>query len=912
MVACPRISTFSLSPLQVLWVLLFACLLPEVSQARLICRFESEETLSAFHNGTSPLTEIFKNASARPALPFHERASFLTRSIYEIPIEGQDAVGLLGRLTASEELAWAEIAPLRSVDVQPDDPFLDQLWALVTVEAFSAWDEHLGGPGALVAVIDTGVDSNHPDLQQAIAVNAEESGGSPGVDDDGNGWIDDVSGWDFAGNDANPDPEVGDQSHGTHVGGTVGAWTDNAIGVASIAWRTRLLPVRAGHGSQITHGVEGIWYAALSGASIINCSWGGSGFSHYEEDVIHESLALGALLVASAGNNGQDAEHYPGAYNGVLCVAATNPEDVKLSSSQYGWWVDLAAPGSNILSTVIGDGYAVKSGTSMSTPQVSSLCALVKDANPDYSPQQLREHVCFTSDNIDASNPAYAGLLGHGRINARRAMLESPRALELLTTTISDADGDDSPEPGEEIEIVVNLEALLGNFNSLTATLEAPDGGVLSMDMQTAFSAMQEGQSQTNSADPFHFSLSDDLEPGYRLRLNLSLSDGGSFQQDISIHLTVAPMWATLTEGELVLSLTDEGSLGAYDFNAMEQLGEGLRWPATSTNHLYAGSLLIALEDGRVASQASYLSGVDGDFAPLPGGEIRFRYAEGLQHVEASFEWVGDDAPTGLIVDLHAFASPEFENAVFVTYTLRNTGDIAFPALVPGLWFDLDIAGSWDDDEGGYDPSTGLVWQNQASGPSIGLALLDEDLAAFRLCTWGEWSTGGLEDDELNEWLRDGFQQTSSDGPSDYQACLGAASAGLEPGNSRQFSFCIMGADDVATLQSTLQSAQSFWDDVVVEDLSRPAQPSNFMMAYVAPNPFNPRTILELILLRPSRLRWSLYDVTGRRLRPLQERDFAAGQHRLPLDLSGLASGPYFLSIEDGVEQMVLPMTKLK
>jgi serine protease len=901
-----------LKPL-VLVVFSLCLFLPEVHAERLVFRFDSEESLGLFVSGQSPLASLLKPFEPKNPLPFHSAASFLTRSIFEINFPTQSTLGtqahkLLSAIHKSEGVAWSERVPVRHCDLQPNDALLADLWALGRVQAFAAWDEHIGSPQALVAIVDTGVDSQHPDLQEALWLNPLEMAGSAGVDDDGNGWVDDVQGWDFVDNDALPDPESGDQSHGTHVAGTIGAWTNNATGVASIAWRTSLLAVRAGHGSLIHHGVEGLWYAATTGAHVINCSWGGSSFSHYESDVIQAAQNLGSLVVASAGNNGHDAEHYPGAYEGVLCVAASTPDDTKMSGSQYGWWVDVSAPGSNILSTVMGGGYAQKSGTSMSTPEVASLCALILDAHPQYSAQQVREHLCFTADNIDAQNPSHAGLLGHGRINAWRAMTESPRATGLASYTLDDADADESPEPGEEISLLVELASLLGDFNAMTLTLSSPLGGLEEIDMQTTFSSLTEGDQQSHEADPFLFRLSSDLEPGYRMRLELTVT-AADFEQTHHLHFTVSPMWATLAEGEVVLSLTDNGAIGAYDFESMTQLGEGLRWPASSANHLYASSFLLALADGRVASQASYLTGVGGDFEVLPGGEIHFRMADGLKHVEASFAWVGEDAPDGIVVDLHAVASASMPHAVFVTYTLRNTGNSDLVACVPGLWMDLDVGGAWSDDEGGLFESV-LFWQKQTGASHIGVALLDEPLASFRLCTWGEWSPGGLEDDELNEWMREGFVQTESTGSSDYQACLAASALDLLAGESHSFSFVIVGADDLATLELSHDAAVDFWESVGVEE-GTSSQAQAFMLATLAPNPFNPRTLLNIELKQAASLQTRLYDVMGRLLQEHEHR-LPAGSSRVSLDLSGMASGPYYLQVQAGGEQVVLLMTKLK
>ena len=171
---------------------------------------------------------------------------------------------------------------------------------------------------------------------------------------------------------------------------------------------------------------DGVYYSIVSGADIISCSWSSGSYSQTNNNIIQTGIAAGAIIVAAAGNNGSNLSSnpkYPACYNGVICVANTNSTDVKSSSSNYGTRIDVAAPGTSILSTIPYTGYDTKSGTSMSAPMVAGLLGLMKSFSPNATNEQLISCMKGSCDNIDAVNPLYSGLLGAGRINAYKALL---------------------------------------------------------------------------------------------------------------------------------------------------------------------------------------------------------------------------------------------------------------------------------------------------------------------------------------------------------------------------------------------------------------------------------------------------------------------------------------------------------
>lgn len=303
------------------------------------------------------------------------------------------------------------------------------------IDAPEAWEITTGRGNTLVAVIDSGVDYTHPDLAENIWTNLAEVAGD-GIDNDGNGFLDDVHGYDFANNDGDP---MDDHGHGTHVAGTIAAAANNGIGVTGVNWNTQVMALKfldASGSGNTSDAIRALEYAVKMGARISNNSWGGGPFDAALANAIGAAALRGHIFVAAAGNNNRNNDasaHYPSSYshNNIVSVAATDRNDRRASFSNYGaTTVDLGAPGVSILSTTPNSTYSSFNGTSMATPHVTGVLSLVWDLRPEWTYTQVIQQVLSTVDPVqDLGGRTVTG----GRLNARKA-LEGAATLGMSDT----------------------------------------------------------------------------------------------------------------------------------------------------------------------------------------------------------------------------------------------------------------------------------------------------------------------------------------------------------------------------------------------------------------------------------------------------------------------------------------------
>ena len=352
----------------------------------------------------------------------------------------------VGQYKKSPAVEYAEPDYILKPTKTPNDPKYTSLYGLnntgqtggtsnADINAPEAWDATTGSASTIVGVIDTGVDISHPDLRNNIWTNPGESGtdalgrnkATNGVDDDNNGYVDDVHGWDFLHNNNSVYDSGDGDDHGTHVSGTIAAQGNNGIGVTGVNWRARIMPLKfiGPTGGYTSDAEAAIHYAIDNGAKITNNSWGGGGYSQSLKDAITAAQNAGVLFVAAAGNNGTNNDaspSYPASFDNanIVSVAATDDKDALASFSNYGSTsVDLGAPGVGILSTLPGNTYGSYSGTSMASPHVAGVAALLKSADPSLGYGQIKSRILRSVDNVSSLQ---GKTVTGGRLDAAKAL----------------------------------------------------------------------------------------------------------------------------------------------------------------------------------------------------------------------------------------------------------------------------------------------------------------------------------------------------------------------------------------------------------------------------------------------------------------------------------------------------------
>lgn len=518
---------------------------------------------------------------------------------------------------------YAEPNYIRKISKTPNDPYFNQQWSLFNsgqpgsdIKATYAWDINTGGSDVIIAVLDTGMDYNHPDLISNRWINNGEIPDN-GIDDDGNGKIDDRFGWDFT-TCAKFDPVAGicstpkvednnpldDNGHGSHVSGIIGASGNNGSGIAGVMWNVRLMPLKIlntdGEGS-IADEISALDYVVIMkgrGVNIraINASFGGGTYSQSEYDAISRVNTAGIIFVAAAGNEGSDNDvtpSYPGNYNlpNIISVAATDQKDNLATFSNYGInTVHVAAPGVYILSTTLsGLGYG--SGTSMATPHVTGLVGLLYSQYPEFSFQQIKSTILRYVDKISSLS---GKIMSEGRINAYKALssLLSPSnfGLKAVSSTSISMQWTDraTGEDGYRIErkigngsysIIATLPANSISYNDDTVT----DGLSYSYRVRAYNNIAESNYSnEVNVITPIMAPSNLNASAGVT-EINLSWTDNSSSEEGFKIErkasdgvfvsiATVAPNTTTFTDTGLQQSTSYTYRVKAFNSIAGESL----------------------------------------------------------------------------------------------------------------------------------------------------------------------------------------------------------------------------------------------------------------------------------------------------------------------------------------------------
>lgn len=484
--------------------------------------------------------------------------------LVELPSAGIDSLPEARRVLESHPLVRTpEPNYLVFASLVPNDPEFSQLYAMrntgqaingktgtndADTDLVEAWDMTTGSRSVMVAVLDSGVDYTHPDLVANIAINTGEIPGN-GIDDDNNGFVDDVYGWDFSEGDADPSDYNG---HGTHCAGTVAAVGNDGAGVTGAAWKASILPVRFldsnGSGS-IADAISAVQYSLLRGARISSNSWGGSETGTVLGEIIRDGGTgpVGQVVIAAAGNGNTSGLNYPAAYaySNILSVAASDNKDAPASFTNWSSVsVDVAAPGVDIYSTLPGGEHGYLSGTSMATPLVSGIAALIHSIEPDLSAADTLAWIRNSVDPVAAFHPSTGSkpIATGGRVNAYKALYNNLNRplLNVTSTVITDGgNANGVPNPGETVTIAVTLK----NVGRITATSV---NATLSLDPSHADVTLLQGSanpgdfaSLAEKTTVFRFTTQAGTPTPLTLDFALTTTDGSGNTRNFAVPVTI-------------------------------------------------------------------------------------------------------------------------------------------------------------------------------------------------------------------------------------------------------------------------------------------------------------------------------------------------------------------------------------
>lgn len=434
-------------------------------------------------------------------------------------------------------LAYAASAPLPRLDLFPDiasrtvmtpnDPLYRGQWGLAQIEAPSGWKVVTGTPGTTIAVIDSGIESSHSDLASRLWVNPGEIAGNS-IDDDMNGFVDDVNGWNFV----DRSKILTDDGQGTRVAGVAAAAGNNGVGIAGVCLNCRIMVLKvmkSSGGAAYSNIVAALNYAVAKGAHVINLSIGGYADSAALRAAVQNASAR-VVVVAAAGDGNTSNSFYPAAYPDVLGVAATTPADVRLAASNFGDWVSLAAPGLGITTTHRGNTYGTWGGTSAAAPFVAGMAALIRSQRPDWSSDRVRLQLVRTAKRLQTPQ------VGSGLLNAAAAV-QNPQPLLSVRSSRLNGLVNGRVRPGAEAGFVVEITNDWADASGVAITLSANSPSVTVTQAQSQIGNLD--FRQTRASASLTFTVAANAGAGRSLPFSLRMTaNNGGYLRTVPLTIT--------------------------------------------------------------------------------------------------------------------------------------------------------------------------------------------------------------------------------------------------------------------------------------------------------------------------------------------------------------------------------------
>ncbi|WP_224744334.1 S8 family serine peptidase [Pontibacter aquaedesilientis] len=745
--------------------------------------------------------------------------------IYELSYNPSQSFEEVQRtLMATGMVAYVEPLYQRVPLYQPNDPSSDSTKTtqayLKLIKAYSAWGVVKGDTNIVIGILDTGFRLTHEDIKKKVKINYDDP--IDGIDNDGDGLVDNYNGWDFADRDNDPNDDSPWKGHGVGVAGAAIGDSDNKVGIASVGFNTKFIPIKVFPSTAVGSfaGYEAIVYAADKGCSIINLSWGGEGSSQYEQDIINYAVfERDVVIVAAGGNTNAMVNIYPAAYDNVLSVGGIT-NDVKTKNHTWNYRIDITAPSASVYTTSMtrDNSYANGTGTSYASPIVAGAAALVRSRLPHLNAMQVMERLRVTSDDIYhlPGNALYLEKLGKGRLNVKRAVKDL-QAKSVRCTSFEIAHKK-AAQVGDTLLIHINLTNYLDPTNALQVKLSSSSPFITILQEDFTPGKIATLASVHNTSRPFKIVVNPDAPVNALATFRLGYVDGNytDFQY---FQLPVNPDYITLTANNLQITLNSKGNLGYNGYNFKQ--GIGITYKGSSSM-LFEGGLLVASDPTRVSDNVRNASWqTDNDF--VPANSIR------LYHNTNS----ADQEIRGLMQDKHpapdqagvqvkykgmAWSQEQDADYIILEYHITNITNDTIKTLHAGLFADWNIGdqylnvADWDEKN-----SMGYVYNLGYTLPYAGIKLLSKTAPSYYAIDnlAGGSSTFAIADgfntQEKYRSLSSGVTRKKAWGSgsgNDVSHVVGTSAKNLPPGATQLVAFAVVAGDNLEQLKKHAGAAQ--------------------------------------------------------------------------------------------------------
>lgn len=734
-------------------------------------------------------------------------------------------------LLSTGQVAYVEPVYLREPLHAVSDPHSDSTkttaYYLKLIQAYEAWNVTHGDTNVVIGVIDTGFRIDHLDLKNNIKYNYNDP--IDGIDNDGDGYIDNFAGWDFADKDNNVQPAPRWGIHGMGVAGVVGATPNNTIGIAGVGYKTKILPIKvfsSNADGTFGGGYEAIIYALNQGCKIINLSWGGEVYSQYEQDIINYAvLDRDAVIVAAAGNSKKKVNIYPASYANVLSVGGSDRNDNKYKDYSWSHHVDLLAPSVDIYSTSTSsnNSYGYNWGSSFASPMVAGAAALVRAHYPHLNALQVMERVRVTTDKVShiPANQPFEGMIGRGRLNVKKALKQTN--LKAVRSTAFAVTGNRSAQSGSTVSFQASFLNVLDPVTNLQVKLSAVSPYISIVNPDLVLGSMGTMATTNNHQAPFLVTIAPDTPLNTTIAFRLDFTDG-TYTDYQYFELVVNPDFHTLDANNLRLTVNSKGNLGYNGLNFSQ--GVGMQYNGSSSM-LFEGGLMIGVSPERVSDNlrnASWKN--DGDFTPVVPARIYYNSTAATQEIRGLMQ---DTYPSTNTVGVEvkyrvlAWDTEPHKDYIIQEFTIKNLTADTLKNVATALFADWDIgvyyqnAADWDATR-----NLGYVYNPAGAYPLAGIKLLTPQAPIYyAIDNMGEAGSIAVDDGFTNaekyNLMANGVARTKANGfgnGNNVSHVVGGLLDKLAPGESKVVSFAILAGDNLEALQQHADVAQQHYHNI--------------------------------------------------------------------------------------------------